>query len=184
VGARVGGLAVVVVILALGVFLGSALSQRTDVPEVSRAAGAPGARASERVRVEVRNASDRSGLARAATDVLRSQGFDVVFYGNAGELEPDSSVVLDRVGRVDMARSVADALGIPRVLSDPDSNLYLDVTVVLREDWTAPRVEAPEPRAAAGGLPWWNPRRWVSRREPAARRVPTGPVTDPGRDDG
>jgi hypothetical protein len=183
VGARLGGLAVIVVILALGVFLGSAISQRTDVPQVSAAAARPGARASGRVRVEVRNGSGRSGLAKSATDVLRSQGFDVVFYGNAAAFDRDSSVVLDRVGRVEMARSVADALGIPRVLSEPDSNLYLDATVVLGEDWTAPEPEPP-PQAADAPLPWWSPKRWVGRREPAAPpRIPTGPVTDPGRND-
>jgi hypothetical protein len=184
VGARLGGLAVIVVILALGVFLGSAIAQHTGVGEVSTSAGPAGTRATGRVRVEVRNGSGRSGLAKSATDVLRSQGFDVVFYGNAGAFDRDSSVVLDRVGRVDMARSVADALGIPRVLSEPDSNLYLDATVVLGEDWTAPRVEPPAPENAGGALPWWNPKRWVSRKEPTELRTPTGPVTDPGRNDG
>ena len=184
-GARLGGLAVIVVILALGVFLGSAISQRRDVPDASAESPSQETRATGRVRVEVLNGSGQAGLARSATDALRSQGFDVVFYGNAGAFGRDTSVVLDRVGQLDMARSVADALGIPRVLSEPDSNLYLDATVVLGEDWEAPEPRRPvAPVVQDGALPWWNPRRWVGRKEPARQPVPTGPVADPGRTDG
>lgn len=90
------------------------------------------------VRVEVLNASGRPGLAREATRVLRDRGFDVVTFGNApGEFAPDTSLVLDRVGRMDAARQVADALGIRRVFARPAANLYLDATVVLGRDWQA-----------------------------------------------
>ena len=92
-----------------------------------------------RVRVEVLNASGRSGLARQATEVLRDRGFDVVEFGNAQGFGPDSSLVLDRVGNVDLARQVADAIGIRHVRSQPNADLYLDVTVVLGRDWTPPR---------------------------------------------
>ncbi|HZG44358.1 MAG TPA: LytR C-terminal domain-containing protein, partial [Longimicrobium sp.] len=63
--------------------------------------------------------------------------------GNAPGFSPDSSVVLDRVGQVSHARAVADALGISRVESRPDANLYLDVTVVLGKDWAARNPERP-----------------------------------------
>lgn len=177
---RLTGLAVLVVILAIGVFLGSALAQQWQAPEPTADGGVlPVRRQGPRIRVEVRNAAGQPGLARAATNVLRDQGFDVVYLGNAGSFDRDSSVVLDRVGRLDFAREVADAIGIPRVLSEPDSNLYLDATVVLGEDWTAP--EPAPPREAGGGtLPWWDPRRWLSERDP----LPQGPIADPGRDDG
>ena len=95
-----------------------------------------------RVRVEVLNASGRAGLAREATRILRDRGFDVVSFGNARGFGPDTSLVLDRVGRMDAARQVADALGVRRVLARPDSNLYLDATVVLGRDWI-PAPQAP-----------------------------------------
>ena len=107
-----------------------------DSPAVPRAADAMPA---ERVRVQVLNASGRPGLAREATRVLRDRGFDVKEFGNGKGFPPDSSVVLDRVGRIEVARQVADAVGIRRVTTRPDSNLYLDATVVLGRDWTAPR---------------------------------------------
>ena len=96
-----------------------------------------------RLRVEVLNAAGIPGLARDATGRLRDAGFDVVYYGNARSFAPESSLVLDRVGRPDDAREVARALDIPRVLSRPDTTLFLEVTVVLGRDWVgAPREEA------------------------------------------
>lgn len=92
-----------------------------------------------RVRVEVLNASGVPGLANEGRRVLRDRGFDVLQIGNApAGSSPDSSMVLDRVGRLQQARGVADALGIPRVEAKPDANLYLDVTVVLGRDWRPP----------------------------------------------
>lgn len=100
-----------------------------------------------RVRVEVLNASGVPGLARRGTEMLRDGGFDVVHYGNAPGFAPDSSLVLDRVDRMELARSVADLVQIPRVYAKPDSNVYVDVTVVLGKDWAAENAEesAPEP---------------------------------------
>jgi hypothetical protein len=90
----------------------------------------------EGIRVEVLNASGQTGLARQGTAYLRDQGFDVVYYGNApAGFGPDSSVVLDRAGHPQRARLVADALGIRNVVARPDTNLYVDATVVLGRDW-------------------------------------------------
>lgn len=96
----------------------------------------------ERVRVEVLNAAGTPGLAARGRTHLRDFGYDVVHVGNAPGFGPDSSMVLDRVGRMDLARGVADAAGIPRVQARPDANLYVDVTVVLGKDW-APEAAAP-----------------------------------------
>jgi hypothetical protein len=101
---------------------------------------------SKRVRVEVLNAAGRAGLAREATRRLRARGFDVVYFGNAEEFGQDSSVVLDRVGDLRTARSVAGALGIRSVASEPDSSRLLDVTVILGLDWPPPE------RSTAPGL--------------------------------
>lgn len=90
----------------------------------------------QRVRVQVLNASGRPGLAREATRELRDRGFDVLEFGNApAGSDPERSRVLDRVGRVERARQVAEALRIPRVETRPDSTLVLDATVVLGRDW-------------------------------------------------
>ena len=113
----------------------------------------------DRVRVEVVNAGGVSGLAGQATDRLRDAGFDVVGFRNAPEWTDDSSQVLDRVGDIQMAEAVAKALGIGNVLSQPDTNLYVDVSVMLGGEWSAPEA-ASEP--ASGARSWWDPRGWIN----------------------
>ncbi len=174
-GARLRGLSVVVVVLIVGAFAGSALAQWWAEPIASVALPEAGMVDRERVRVEVLNGGQRTGMARLATGELRDDGFDVVYFGNGSAR--DSSVVLARTERVEMAREVADALGIRTVLAEPDSNLYLDVTVVLGQEWTPP----PEPEAAAAPPPWWDLRRFFKRpgRTPAADER----LADPGPND-
>lgn len=105
---------------------------------VDSARPVPAAAPATRVRVEVLNATTTSGLARTATNVLRDRGFDVVNFGNAPTGTPQQSVVIDRVGNLEQAQQVADALGIARVESRRDPGLILEVTVVLGGDWRPP----------------------------------------------
>jgi LytR cell envelope-related transcriptional attenuator len=92
-----------------------------------------------RVRVQVLNATPTHGLARQATDVLRDRGYDVLEMGNAPRgTNPALSVVYDRVGNLEAARGVGQALGIARVETRRDASLLLEVTVVLGSDWKAP----------------------------------------------
>jgi LytR cell envelope-related transcriptional attenuator len=109
-----------------------------------------------RIRVEVLNASDVSGLAGEATEHLREGGFDVVYFGNATEPE-DSSSVIDRIGDLEMAQAVANALGIRNVFSEPDSNLFVDVSVMLGSEWLTPDVA---PEATRVERARWDPRGW------------------------
>jgi hypothetical protein len=113
-----------------------------------------------RVRIEVLNRGGVRGMAREATEHLRDAGFDVVDVGNAAVFDPERpSVVIDRVDRPDAARAVAIALGIDIVLSEPDPNLYVDVSVLLGSDWTRPDLADPSSAEHA----WWDPRGWVDR---------------------
>jgi LytR cell envelope-related transcriptional attenuator len=89
-----------------------------------------------RGRVEVFNATKKAGVARDATVLLRDAGFDVVNFANAA-IVPDSSRVIDRSGRPDVARAIASELGISRVVTVLDSTLYVDASVILGVDWTA-----------------------------------------------
>ena len=180
-GGRVRTLVLVVALLAVGVFAGSALSQWWEVPGSEAAVEAVRAvvRPRERVRVEVLNAGGRPNMARDATETLRDRGFDVVYFGNAGSFGNDSSVVLDRVGRIDLARAVADALGIRSVRSEPNPNLFLDVSVVLGEGWdvVVPSKAVPQSEFYA----WWDVRRFLLR-ERAVTAPGGGPMADPGRE--
>ena len=118
--------------------LASALGQwipdeSTPVGDVIRSPG------TKRITVEVRNAGGVDGMARTATDHLRSAGFDVVGVGNAARFDQEASVVIDRVGKPETAADVARALGIDSVRSEPDPNLYVDVTVRLGSAWATPQ---------------------------------------------
>jgi hypothetical protein len=137
-GERLRGLIVLGIVLAAGVFIGSAMSQWYPLPSQEGVAPPPLNATAEglgRVRVEVLNAGGEVGMARLATDHLRDGGFDVVYFGNAVAFGQDSTVVLDRSARPQAAAAVARSLGTPWVESQPDTNLYLDVTVLLGCGW-------------------------------------------------
>lgn len=148
---------VFLLLLGVGAILGSTLAEwrrHRAGPGAPPEAGDSTARPIHRIRVEVLNAAGRDGMARRATDYLRELGFDVVYFGNAESFGRDTSIVLDRVRRLPDARRVADALGVRRVVSRPDSNLYLDVSVLLGADWRVPE-RPPEERVPAE-RPWWH----------------------------
>jgi len=97
----------------------------------------PSARAEQRVRVQVLNATRTRGLARRAMLYLRDQGFDVVEVGTTTPTL-DTTVVLDRSRHPTWAREVASSLGAARVETRPDSSRYLDVTVLVGASWRPP----------------------------------------------
>ena|SRR5688500_674132 len=146
---RAEAAAAVVALLICGAFLVSFVVGLGGAPPtpVSNVPVAPGLTLPDRIigRVEVLNASGRSGLARNATDRLRSGGFDVVYFGNAPGATRDSSHVLDRSGNAAIARAAARRLGIGTVRTVRDSSLFVDATIVLGTDWN---VNADSARAA------------------------------------
>ncbi|MGW8266367.1 MAG: LytR C-terminal domain-containing protein [Longimicrobiales bacterium] len=158
-GERLRALALLVVLLGAGILLGSSLAQWWNIlPPLP--GGASSGQIQDRVRVEVLNAGGTPGVARDATAALRDRGLDVVYYGNAENFTEEPSVVLDRVGRSDVARTVADALGIRAVVLEPDSNLFVDVTVRLGPEW-ALEEEPIGTRAPS----WWDLRRYLRKRD-------------------
>ena len=158
-GERLRGLTAALVVLEVGVFIGSAVWQWTAMPQQQQVAPPPRnatAAGLGRIRVEVLNAGGREGMARLATDHLRDRGFDVVYFGNAEDFGQDSTMVLDRSARPQAADAVGQALGTDWVESQPDANLYLDVTVLLGSGW-APEV--PPDEGEGEEPPWWDVRR-------------------------
>ncbi len=96
----------------------------------------PGERG-ERVVVEVLNAADVAGLARAATRRLRDLGLDVVYFGSDTGPALDSTEVLVRRGPPAAGGRVARALGTGRLRIAPDRARFVDVTVRLGRDFAA-----------------------------------------------
>ncbi|MDT8339984.1 MAG: LytR C-terminal domain-containing protein [Longimicrobiales bacterium] len=182
-GARVRGVAVVLVVLVTGAALGTWLAQwlqpGATPPAGGGGAGAVGAPVSEtpdgRIRVEVLNGGGVRGMARAATDLLRDRGFDVVEVGNWEDFAVTASFVVDRLGDGVAAASAAEALGVSEVRTQAGSNLYADLTVVLGSEWSPERAPPPEP--ADGVRPWWDLRRYLQRPGPVP--VPGTRMVDP-----
>jgi hypothetical protein len=90
------------------------------------------------ITVEVLNATGRAGLARGATRILRREGIDVVFYGNASGPALDSTRILVRRGPASVGEQVRRALGVGVVVMAPDTTLLLDASVLLGADFRAP----------------------------------------------
>jgi LytR cell envelope-related transcriptional attenuator len=95
-----------------------------------------------RVTVEVLNASGRPGLARVAARMLRRQGIDVVGVGNAPSSQGalDSTRIVVRRGTPAAGAAIRKALGVGRVLLQPDSARLLEASVFLGGDFS-PRLE-------------------------------------------
>jgi hypothetical protein len=87
-----------------------------------------------RVMVEVLNGTRRQGAARTATRMLRRQGLDVVFLGNA-DSAADSTRVIVRRGDPERARYVVQALGAGKVVVETDTFRRVDVSVILGNDF-------------------------------------------------
>jgi hypothetical protein len=90
------------------------------------------------ITVEVLNANGRAGDARAATRLLRDEGIDVVYFGNAPSLERglDSTRIIVRRGAGTVGERVRAALGRGRVEIALDSAKLLDVSVLLGADFS------------------------------------------------
>ena len=92
---------------------------------------------SKTIRVEILNGAGVPKLASKAADYLRAKGFDVVKTDNAPHGNFKKSVVQDRIGDIDKARAIASSLGIGEagVLQQKNPQLYLDVTVIIGQDY-------------------------------------------------
>ena len=80
------------------------------------------------------NGSRRQGAARTATRMLRRQGLDVVFLGNADSMAESTRVIVRRGDR-NKALYVAQALGAGKVVVETDTFRRVDVSVILGDDF-------------------------------------------------
>lgn len=130
-GLVVGGLSVVLLLYAL--------TARTlfEGPDPERPAADSSALVGSIIQVEVRNGAGVADLARQTTEYLRDQGFDVVDQGNHSSFDQQKSIVIDRIGNMEAARTVAEALGIPRTRVEQDirRQYYLDASVIIGHDY-------------------------------------------------
>lgn len=98
--------------------------------------------ASEPIRLELLNGTNRTGLASRARELFEGYGFQVISVGNADSSDYQETVVYDRQGTIDKAESAADVIGSRRIETRPDyeGDVVTDVTVILGSDFDGWRV--------------------------------------------
>jgi anionic cell wall polymer biosynthesis LytR-Cps2A-Psr (LCP) family protein len=89
------------------------------------------------ITVEVLNGTKTPGLAARARELFQSYDLEVLSPGNADNNAYENSVVLDRKGKIEDAKKVADIIRCTRIFSRPDPQMdqAVDVTVILGKDF-------------------------------------------------
>jgi hypothetical protein len=89
------------------------------------------------ITVEVLNGTKVPGLANRARELLQSYDLEVMPASNADNDQYQNTVVLDRTGKMDDAKKVADIIKCARIYSKPDPQMdqAVDVTVILGRDF-------------------------------------------------
>ena len=118
------------IVLAAG--SGLLVRGKREAKAVSHAFAAPPVQG--RVMIEVLNGTGRQGVARTATRILRGRGLDVVSLGNADSAEAFTRVIVRR-GDSARAQYVVSALGVGKVIVEPDTFRRVDLSVILGDDF-------------------------------------------------
>ncbi len=94
-------------------------------------------RATDIYQVEVRNGVGVRGVAERMRTYLRSKGYDVVGVGNHPSFDVEQTIIVDRIGNLNIAQEVAASLGLPpdRIQQDVRSEFHLDVSIILGKDY-------------------------------------------------
>ncbi len=90
-----------------------------------------------KLQVEVLNGCGADGIASKVTKYLRDNKIDVVNIGNYSSFNIKKTVLWERVDKSEPAQKIAQLLGLNTddITSKIDSNLQLDVTIILGADY-------------------------------------------------
>lgn len=124
-----GGVTIVLLYALIAQYLGPSNEPQVIGPSTSSA--------SDIIQVEVRNGCGVSGLAAGMTEYLRQHGFDVVEVGDHSSFNEAKTLVVDRVGNLEAAKRVAEAIGIPedRVKQEIRQDYFLDASIIIGQDY-------------------------------------------------
>jgi len=88
--------------------------------------------------IEVLNGCGTPGLAQKFTNFLRSEGFDVIYTGNADKMNYPNTLLIERVDDSKKAKEVNDILALhpEHIKEDFDPTLHVDLTLILGKDYT------------------------------------------------
>ncbi len=89
------------------------------------------------IQMDVLNGCGARGAGSKMTKMLRGMGFDVVELKNYSSFDVTETLVIDRVGNLAAARSVAGAIGVreSNVVQQINPDYFVDVTIVIGDDY-------------------------------------------------
>ena len=121
-------------LLTMGYFSYAFMARNTATPIVEKAQSKPPTRA---IQLDVLNGCGARGAAARITTFLRGAGFDVVEMKNYKVSTVPRTLVVDRIGDLTAARSVASVLGIAEknVIQQINSDYFVDVSVIIGGDY-------------------------------------------------
>ncbi len=92
----------------------------------------------QKSQIEVLNGCGVSGIAKNTMIYLRKVDFDVVYMGNYKNFDVTNSMVIDRIGKKEIALKIAGLLGIPpnQVKTEIDQSIQVDASIILGKDYT------------------------------------------------
>ena len=91
------------------------------------------------IQLDVLNGCGVKGAAARVTSRLRAGGFDVVEMKNYKMNNVRHTIVVDRIGDLSSAHSVANALGVSEknVVQQINPDYFVDVSVIIGEDFSS-----------------------------------------------
>jgi anionic cell wall polymer biosynthesis LytR-Cps2A-Psr (LCP) family protein len=94
------------------------------------------------VTLEILNGTDVTGLASRTASLYQGYGYDVINVANADSDKYSQTIILDRKGRIDAAKKVADLIGCTRVNTEIKSTQVesADITIILGKDFDGNRI--------------------------------------------
>ena len=98
--------------------------------------------------LEVLNGTDINGLARTASELYQSFGYDVIRVGNAPQTGVEQTVLIDRIGNEAVAKIVAQVVRCEQIESaqigseQTGSESNVDFTLILGKDFNGYTVKS------------------------------------------
>lgn len=128
-----------VVILGFIFSMGKRMIQNPDKVVLSQVDSViPAEQAYADIVLEVLNGCGTAGLAQKFTNYLRSQGFDVIYTGNADHMNYPHTLLIERADVPEKTEEVNEVLGLhaKRVSAELDPSLHVDMTLILGNDYS------------------------------------------------
>lgn len=88
--------------------------------------------------IEVLNGCGVPGLAQKFTNYLRSEGFDVIYTGNADRMNYANTLLIERIESREKSTEVNRALqlNLQSIIQKLDPSLQVDLTLILGRDYS------------------------------------------------